>query len=206
MPVGSERDAGWLVAARPGGKTGDVDEGAEAARRALRHGLEAQRDQLGMVAACGDVVGALVFRSRAADDEGPIGAVRLPLQHVGGEVELGREEIVHAAVGRQLERIVHLPAPPEEEGVHDGVVLDRAAVVVIEHVEPAFPAPDRAVAADLDGHEPPLPDHAPRLCVQGDAVPLAVHADAIAAGRVVDLLHDRALEGEGDQVEQDADI
>jgi len=165
MSVGGERDPRGLIAACPGGEAGDVDQRVEAAWDIARRHLEAQRDQLGPVAAGRDIVGSFILGAGTANDERAIRAVRLLLEHIGGEVQLGRQEIVHATVGGQLEGIVHLTAPAEEERMHDGVVFDDSPVVIVAKVESALPPADGALAVRLDRHEPCLPYYAARLGV-----------------------------------------
>src|SRR2546430_10680179 len=50
--------------------------------------------------------------------------------------------LFRSTVAGQLERIVHLPASPEEERVHDGMILDGAAVVIVQKVKPTFSTAD----------------------------------------------------------------
>src|SRR6185436_4282570 len=106
-------------------------------------------NELGAVAAGRHIIRTFVFGPGAAHDVRAIGAVRLPVEHIGGKVELGREQVVNGAIGGQLEQIVHLPPAPEEKGVADGVVLDGAPIVIIEQIQLAFASADRAGTTQL---------------------------------------------------------
>src|SRR2546427_10629359 len=101
-PVGGEGDARGLVAARPGGEARDVDQRVEPAGRGIRRESKTEGDQLGAVAAWRDVVGPFVFCPGAPHDEGAVGAVRILVELVGAQIELGRKQIVHALALRQL--------------------------------------------------------------------------------------------------------
>jgi len=67
---------------------------------ALSRPVAASGDQLGPVAAWRDVVGPFVFCPGAPHDEGAVGAVRVLVELVGAQVELGGKQIVHALARR----------------------------------------------------------------------------------------------------------
>src|SRR5262250_3430 len=102
MPVGAEGDLGGLVPPRPGGKPRDVDLGTQTTRGLVGHDLEAQGNQLCPVSAGRYVIWPLVLGTGSADDIGSRGSVRVTVELVRGEVELGRKEIVHLPVGGKL--------------------------------------------------------------------------------------------------------
>ena len=87
-----------------------------------------------------------------------------------------------------------------------GVIFDGALVVIVEQIERAQAAADRAGAVEMHGDEAALADDPAGIGVHRDLVALALHGDLVAARRLVDVLGDGALEGEVDHVEEDAHI
>src|SRR5439155_13600642 len=114
--------------------------------------------------------------------------------------------VVHALARRQLEGIVHLTPPAEEERVAHRVVFDGSPIVIVEKVQRAFPATDGAPAMGLDGHEPTLSDYPTRLGMSRNATAFPRKHHAVTTSSQIDLLRHGSRHGERKKVPHYADI
>src|SRR6185503_3697927 len=201
-PVAAEGEHRGLAGARPGRPAGEVDLGMEASGARLLLGLEGEGDDLDPVAVGAHVVRALVLRARAPDDPGPVAAVRRPLQPIGREVEARRDRVVDGPVLGDRGRIVHLPAPAEEEGVAHRVVLDPPALVVVVDRQPVLAPPERLRVPRAHRHEPPTPDDAGHVHVRADAGPVAIDPHPVPLGGPVDLFDHPSLDLVADKAKE----